>query len=187
MRNETDVSFFLVSEDDSILLRRMDDVVDTGPDEHHRAIGEMADQMFQHFEMAQIQFTKLLMSLLRYSDKFRREPPRPRHPNALAQWLGECQLHDRTGENASTRTSKAKPLPNTAVQKPRLTVSIHLELDGLDDVADDAFKVEYGKADVSLTTASVAGKQRIFKLTGLAHQITGVKDAKKKRKQKVSP
>ena len=34
--NDTDVSFFPVSEDDSILLRRMDDVVDTGPDEHHR-------------------------------------------------------------------------------------------------------------------------------------------------------
>ena len=52
-------------------------------------------------------------------------------------------------------------------------------------MADDAFKVEYGKTNVSLTIASVAGKQRIFKLTGLAHQITGVKDAKKKRKQTV--
>ena len=39
--NDTDVSFFPVSEDGSILLHHMDDVVDTGPDEHHRAIGEM--------------------------------------------------------------------------------------------------------------------------------------------------
>ena len=37
--NDADVSFFLVSEDDSILLRRTDDVVDTGPGEHQRAIG----------------------------------------------------------------------------------------------------------------------------------------------------
>ena len=29
--NDTDVSFFSVSEDDSILLRHMDDVVDTSP------------------------------------------------------------------------------------------------------------------------------------------------------------
>ena len=41
VENDTDVSFFPVSEDDPILLRRMDDVVNTGPNEHHRAIGEM--------------------------------------------------------------------------------------------------------------------------------------------------
>ena len=55
--NDTDVSFFLVSEDDSILLRRIDDVVDTGPDEHHRTIGEMDNEMNQHIEMPQIQYT----------------------------------------------------------------------------------------------------------------------------------
>ena len=38
--NNTDVSFFTVSEDDSILLRHMDDLVDASPDEHHRAIGQ---------------------------------------------------------------------------------------------------------------------------------------------------
>ena len=39
---------------------------------------------------------------------------------------------------------------------------------------------------LSLSIASVAGKQRIFKLTGLAHEITGVKVAQKKGKQTVS-
>ena len=53
-------------------------------------------------------------------------------------------------------------------------------------MADDAFKVESGKTNVSLTIASVAGRQRIFKLTGLAHEITGVKVAQQKGKQKVS-
>ena len=66
------------------------------------------------------------------------------------------------------------------------TVSIYFDLDGLNDVADDAFKVESDKTNVSLTIASVAGKQRIFKLTGLAHEITGVKIAQKKGKQTVS-
>ena len=55
--NDTDVSFFPVPEDDSILLRRMDDEVDTGPDEHHRAIGELANQMNQHIGIPQIQYT----------------------------------------------------------------------------------------------------------------------------------
>ena len=55
--NDTDVSFFPVSEDDSILLRRADDVVDASPDEHHRAIREMDNQMNQHIEMPQIQYT----------------------------------------------------------------------------------------------------------------------------------
>ena len=64
--NDADVSFFPVSEDDSILLRHMDDVVDASPDEHHKAIGEMANHRSQHTEMLQIQYTtKLLISLLR--------------------------------------------------------------------------------------------------------------------------
>ena len=56
----------------------------------------------------------------------------------------------------------------------------------MDEVADDAFKVESDKTNVSLTIASVAGMQRIFKLTGLAHEITGVKVAQKKGKHTVS-
>ena len=46
-------------ENDSTLLRHMDDVVDTGPDKCHRhtAIREMDNQMNQHIEMPQIQYT----------------------------------------------------------------------------------------------------------------------------------
>ena len=54
-------------------------------------------------------------------------------------------------------------------------------------MADDAFKVESDKTNASLTIVSVAGEERIFKLTGLAHEITGVKVAQKKGKQTVSP
>ena len=63
---------------------------------------------------------------------------------------------------------------------------IYLDLDGLDDVTEDAFKAESGKTNVSLTIASVAAKQRISALTGLAHEITGVKVVQKKGKQTVS-
>ena len=57
--NDTDASFFPVSEDDSILLRHMDDVVGMGPDKchRHRAIREMDNQMKQHIEMPQTQYT----------------------------------------------------------------------------------------------------------------------------------
>ena len=57
--DDADENFFPVSEDDSILLRHMNDVVDTNPDKchRHRAIGEMANPMNQHIEIPQIQYT----------------------------------------------------------------------------------------------------------------------------------
>ena len=50
--NDTNASFFPVSEDDSIVLRHMDYMVDTSPDKchRHRAIGEMANPRNQHIE-----------------------------------------------------------------------------------------------------------------------------------------
>ena len=47
-------------------------------------------------------------------------------------------------------------------------------------MTEDAFKAKSGKTNVSLIIASVAGKQRIFTLTGLAHEIKDVKIALKK-------
>ena len=45
-----------MSEDDSILLRHVDDVVDASPDKYHRhrAIGDMANPRNQHIEMPQL-------------------------------------------------------------------------------------------------------------------------------------
>ena len=106
------------------------------------------------------------MSLLRNNDKFRREPPSPWH-------LADKDVH---GE-AITKYSWSEGLN---------AVNIYLELDGLDDVTEDAFKTESGKTNVSPSIASVAGKQRIFTLPGLAHEIEGVKVAQKKGKQTVS-
>ena len=92
--NDTDVSFFPVSEDDSILLRHMDDVMDTGPDEHHRAIGEMDNQMNQHIEMPQIQYTD------KVADEFvavqRQVSPRTtetKAPECIGVVAGKYQCH----------------------------------------------------------------------------------------------
>ena len=93
---------------------------------------------------------------------------------------------DHRPGGASDKDVQGEAITKYCWSEGKNTVSIHLELDGLDDVADDAFKVESDKTNVSLTFASVAGKQRIFKLTGLAHEITGVRVTLKKRKQTVS-
>ena len=62
------------------------------------------------------------------------------------------------------------------------TLSICNELDGLDDVAEAAFKAESGERNDSLVVASAAGKRRTIKLTSLANEITGVKVLQKKGK-----
>eukprot|EP00930_Biecheleria_cincta_P042850 TRINITY_DN2948_c0_g1_i1.p1 TRINITY_DN2948_c0_g1~~TRINITY_DN2948_c0_g1_i1.p1 ORF type:complete len:619 (-),score=212.27 TRINITY_DN2948_c0_g1_i1:77-1933(-) len=64
-------------------------------------------------------------------------------------------------------------------------VSIYIELDGLDDCPESAFKATSGEKDVSLTIASVAGKQRTFSMKDLAQEITGVKVNQKKGKNMV--
>ena len=92
---------------------------------------------------------------------------------------GKYQEDDRPGGDAD-KDVQGEAITKYCLSEGKNTVSIYLELEGLDDVADDAFiKVESGKTNVSLAIASVAGKQRIFKLTGLAHEITGVKVAQK--------
>merc|ERR1719437_384962 len=64
-------------------------------------------------------------------------------------------------------------------------VSIYIELEGLDDVADDALATESGEKDVSLTIASIGGKRRRFVASGLFAEIDGVKLERKKGKDTV--
>ena len=124
------------------------------------------------------------MSLLRYSDKFRREPPRPRFPSTPVQF-GKYQWNYRPGGDAD-KDVQGEAINKSFWSEGKNTGGIYLELHDWDDVADDAFKVESDKTNVSLTIASVAGKQRIFKLVGLAHEIAGIKVDQKKGKQSVS-
>ena len=178
------MNIFPVSEDDSILLRHMDDVVGTGPDKCHRhtAIREMDNQMNQHIEMPQIQYTDKVadksVAVQRQVSPRTTETKAPEHIGAVA---GKHQWDDRPGGDAD-KDVQGEAITKYCWSERKNTVSIHLELDGLDDVADDALKVESDKTNVSVTIASVAGQQRIFKLTGLAHEITGVKVAQKKGK-----
>ena len=93
--NGTDASFFTVFEDDSLLLRHMDDVVDTSPDKchRHRAIGELANPRNQHIEKPQIQYT----------DKIADESiaaQRQISPRTTETKAPEHQWDERSGEDA---------------------------------------------------------------------------------------
>ena len=94
----------------------------------------------------------------------------------------EYQWDDRSGGDAD-KDVQGEAISKYSWSDGKKTVSIYIELDGLDDVAEDAFRAEAGETNVSITIASVAGKQRTFRLTGLANEITGVKVAQKKGKQ----
>ena len=178
--NDTDMSPFPVSEDDSIILRHMDDMVDTNPDKchRHRAFGEMANPRNQHIEIPQTQYTDKVadesVAVQRQISRRTTETKAPEH-----------QQDDRSGGDAD-KDVQGEGITKYSWSEGKNAVNIYLELDGLDDVTEDAFKAENGKTKGSLTIASVAGKQRIFTLTGLAHEITGVKVAQKRGKQTVS-
>merc|ERR1719436_2155176 len=64
-------------------------------------------------------------------------------------------------------------------------VSIYIELDGLDDVSEEAFTAKSGEKDVSLVIDKVAGKKRSFSISNLSNEITGVKVQQKKGKNTV--
>ena len=88
----------------------------------------------------------------------RQIPPRTTETKAP-----EHQQDDRSGGDAD-KDVQGEAITRYSWSEGKNAANIYLELDGLDDVTEDAFKAESGKTNVSLTIASVAGKQRIFTL-----------------------
>merc|ERR1712151_441168 len=64
-------------------------------------------------------------------------------------------------------------------------VSIYIEMDGLDEVADDAFSITSGESDVTFTIVAIAGKKRTFAMKDLANEIDGSKFVRKPGKNTV--
>ena len=109
----------------------------------------MDNQMIQHIGIAQIQYTD------KVADKSRTtETKAPEYIGAVA---GKYQWDDRPGGDAD-KDVQGEAITECCYSEGKNTASIYLELDGLDDVGDDAFKLESDKTNVSLTIASVAGK-----------------------------
>ena len=130
--NDTEVSFFPVSEDDSFLLRHMDDVVDTSPDKCHRyrVMGEMANPRNQHIEIPQIQHT----------DKIADESVEVQRQISPRRTETEHQWDDRSDGDAD-KDVQIEAMTNYSWSERKNAANIYLELDGLNDVTDDAVKV----------------------------------------------
>merc|ERR1719382_1377964 len=64
-------------------------------------------------------------------------------------------------------------------------VSIYIELEGLDDLAEDAFVVDSGEKECSLVIAMSDSKKKRFALSSLSEEIDGVKLVRKKGKNTV--
>ena len=93
-----------MSDDDSILFCvALMTVVDTGPDEHHRAIREMDNPRNQHKEMPQKQYTDKVAD---ESVAVQRQVSEP--PSTLGQ--RPAGISGMTNQvETPTKTSKAKP------------------------------------------------------------------------------
>ena len=109
----------------------MDDVVDMGPEEHHGAIGEVANPRNQHIEIPQIQYTD------KFADESvavqRQISPRTTEIKAL-----EHQQDDRSGGDAD---KDGEAITKYSWSEGKNVVNMYLELDGLDDpcVSDHRF------------------------------------------------
>ena len=79
------------------------------------------------------------------------------HPRTLGQWLASISVMTDQVETP-TKNVQGEAITKYCWSGGKNSVSNYLERDGLCDVADDAFKIESGKTNISLTIASVAGK-----------------------------
>ena len=139
----------------------------------------MANQINQHIEMPQIQYTdKVADKSVAVQGQISPSTTETKAPEYSGAMVGKYQQNGDADKEVQSET-----IIKYCWSEGKNTVSIYIELDGLDDVSDD----EAGKTNVSLAFASVAGKQQIFKLTGLAHETTGVKVTHKKIKQTFDP
>jgi len=91
-----------------------------------------------------------------------------------------------------TPTQKDADLAGEAITKyswsdGKKVVSIYVEMEGLDAVADDDLKAESGEKEASLTIAAIGSpaKKRTLKLQNLANEIDGVKLVRKPGKNTV--
>eukprot|EP00746_Dinoflagellata_sp_MGD_P043484 gnl/MRDRNA2_/MRDRNA2_205605_c0_seq1.p1 gnl/MRDRNA2_/MRDRNA2_205605_c0~~gnl/MRDRNA2_/MRDRNA2_205605_c0_seq1.p1 ORF type:complete len:480 (+),score=99.34 gnl/MRDRNA2_/MRDRNA2_205605_c0_seq1:130-1440(+) len=99
---------------------------------------------------------------------------------------GKYQWDDRpTIRNADAEMMTSEKISKYSWSDGKNRVSIYIELDGLDEVAEDAFKADSGARQVSLTIESVNGRNYTFAMARLLNEITGSKVVQKKGKNMV--
>jgi len=98
---------------------------------------------------------------------------------------GKYNWDDSTKTKAADDDVKGEAISKYSWSDGKKVVSIYIELDGLDDVADDALSTTSGEKEVSLVIAALAGKKRSFSMSNLANEIDGVKLVRKPGKNTV--
>eukprot|EP00933_Yihiella_yeosuensis_P048638 TRINITY_DN4492_c0_g2_i2.p1 TRINITY_DN4492_c0_g2~~TRINITY_DN4492_c0_g2_i2.p1 ORF type:complete len:212 (+),score=76.31 TRINITY_DN4492_c0_g2_i2:69-638(+) len=100
---------------------------------------------------------------------------------------GKYQWDNDTAGKKSADDDASQAITKYSWSDGKKTVSIYVELDGLDDVAEDALKASSGEKEASLTISAIGSppRKRVLKLSGLLNEIDGVKLTQKKGKNTV--
>merc|ERR1719463_583687 len=67
---------------------------------------------------------------------------------------------------------KGEAITKYAWSDGKKAVSVYVEMEGLDDVAEDALKVESGESDFTFTITAIGSppKQKVLRMAGLANE-----------------
>jgi len=82
---------------------------------------------------------------------------------------------------------KGEAITKYAWSDGKKAVSVYVEMDGLDEVAEDALKAESGETDCTFTIAAIGNPptKKVLRLASLANEIDGVKLVRKPGKNTV--
>merc|ERR1712194_19545 len=106
-------------------------------------------------------------------------------PSKLEQYREEEPQPEKEEPAKKADDNSAESITKYTWADGSKNVSIYIELDGLDEVPDEAFSVTNGPRKLTLRIASVQGKRRVFRLQKLHGEIAGVKVQVKRGKNTV--
>ena len=69
--------------------------------------------------------------------------------------------------------AQGAPIGKYNFSDDRKAVSVYIEMDGLDDVKDDAFSITFGMFSVSFAILSIGGKKCTLTMKSLLNEIAG--------------
>merc|ERR1712118_518418 len=119
------------------------------------------------------------------AEEKKEEEAKDKGPEYAGTVTGKYNWDDTTKGKAADDDVKGEAISKYSWSDGKKLVSIYIELEGLDDVADDALTTTSGEKEVTLTIASIGGKKRTFSMSSLSNEIDGVKLVRKPGKNTV--
>jgi len=106
--------------------------------------------------------------------------------NKPAEWEGAAAgKYDFDASKLGKEVDQGEAITKYGWSDGKKQVTVYIEMDGLDEVADDALTTESGEMNVSFTIANIGGKKKRFALANLSNEIDGVTIKRKKGKNTV--